>query len=134
MEEEEPKQKSEEKNDEETAANTKDETEGRQEGDGKPSDTEVSTVKKDEVSETTEYDCSTDDSESLRLFSSTDQSNCCSGQVKMKYFLTKLKYFLQKSAPDGPAPGRTRPYTGWEGDGRRRQRAGRGARRISPPR
>ena len=84
MEEEEPKQKSEEKNDEETA-NTKDDTEGRQEeGDGKPSDTEVSTVKKDcEMSETTEYDCSTDDSESLRLiFSSTDQSNCCSGGVK----------------------------------------------------
>ena len=80
MEEEEPKQKSEEKNDEETA-NTKDDTEGRQEeGEGKPSDTEVSTVKKDEMSETTEYDCSTDDSESLRLiFSSTDQSNCCSG-------------------------------------------------------
>ena len=52
MEEEEPKQKSEEKNDEETA-NTKDDTEGRQEGDGKPSDTEVSSAaKKDEMSET----------------------------------------------------------------------------------
>ena len=83
MEEEEPKQKSEEKNDEETA-NTKDDTEGRPEGDEKPSDTEVSSaVKKEEMSETTEYDCSTDDSESLRLiFSSTDQSNCCSGHVK----------------------------------------------------
>ena len=88
MEEEEPKQKSEEKNDEETA-NTKDDTEGRQEeGEGKPSDTEVSTVKKDEMSETTEYDCSTDDSESLRLiFSSTDQSNCCSGLSNEIFFL-----------------------------------------------
>ena len=79
MEEEEPKQKSEEKNDEEPA-NTRDGTEGSQEGDGKPSEPDVSTVKKDEMSETTEYDCSTDDSESLRLiYSSTDQSNCCSG-------------------------------------------------------
>ena len=85
VEEEEPKQKSEEKNDEETA-NTKDGNEGRQEDeeDGKPPENEVSTVKKDEMSETTEYDCSTDDSESLRLiYSSTDQSNCCSG---IKYF------------------------------------------------
>ena len=87
VEEEEPKQKSEEKNDEETA-NTKDGNEGRQEDeeDGKPPENEVSTVKKDEMSETTEYDCSTDDSESLRLiYSSTDQSNCCSGIIYFFY-------------------------------------------------
>ena len=93
VEEEEPKQKSEEKNDEETA-NTQEDAEARQEGEGKPSDTEVSTVKKDEMSETTEYDCSTDDSESLRfIFSSTDQSNCCSG-LSTEIFFLNLKYFL----------------------------------------
>ena len=91
MEEEEPKQKSEEKNDEEPA-NTKDGTEGSQEGDGKPSEPDVSTVKKDEMSETTEYDCSTDDSESLRLiYSSTDQSNCCSGlRVKWNILINEI--------------------------------------------
>ena len=97
VEEEEPKQKSEEKNDEETA-NTKDGNEGRQEEeeeDGKPPENEVSTVKKDEMSETTEYDCSTDDSESLRLiYSSTDQSNCCSG-IKYQIFLVKI-FFLNE--------------------------------------
>ena len=93
VEEEEPKQKSEEKNDEETA-NTQEDAEARQEGEGKPSDTEVSTVKKDEMSETTELDCSTDDSESLRfIFSSTDQSNCCSG-FSIEIFFPNLKYFL----------------------------------------
>ena len=83
VEEEEPKQKSEEKNEEETN-NTANATEVRPPDHGNMKESDVETVKKDEMSETTEYDCSTDDSESLRLiYSSTDQSNCCSG---IKYF------------------------------------------------
>lgn len=74
VEEEEPRQKSEERTEEEGGQGSPGE---------KPQDRDVEIGKKDEISETTEYDShySTDD-ESLRMiFSSTDQSNCCSGLV-----------------------------------------------------
>ena len=80
VEEEEPRQKSEERTEEEA---THPEEGGQGSPGEKPQDRDVEIGKKDEISETTEYDShySTDD-ESLRMiFSSTDQSNCCSGLV-----------------------------------------------------
>ena len=81
MEEEEPRQKSEQRTEEE-ATHPEEGGQGSP-GQEKPQDRDVEIGKKDEISETTEYDShySTDD-ESLRMiFSSTDQSNCCSGLV-----------------------------------------------------
>ena len=78
VEEEEPKQKSEEKTEEE-AANNEEVAETEPEKEKVKEEIEIG--KTDEISETTEYDCTTDDESLKMIFSSTDQSNCCSGVV-----------------------------------------------------
>ena len=78
VEEEEPKQKSEEKTEEETA-NTEEVAETEPEKEKVKEEIEIG--KTDEISETTDYDCTTDDESLKMIFSSTDQSNCCSGVV-----------------------------------------------------
>ena len=80
VEEEEPKQKSEEKTEEEAAnANTEEVAETEPEKEKVKEEIEIG--KTDEISETTDYDCTTDDESLKMIFSSTDQSNCCSGVV-----------------------------------------------------
>ena len=78
VEEEEPKQKSEEKNEEETEK-------AEEGGETKPGEDkakeDIEIGKTDEISETTDYDCTTDDESLKMIFSWTDQSNCCSGIV-----------------------------------------------------
>ena len=78
VEEEEPKQKSEEKNEEETEQ--VEEGGETKAGEDKAKE-DIETGKTDEISETTDYDCTTDDESLKMIFSSTDQSNCCSGIV-----------------------------------------------------
>ena len=109
--EEEEKQKSEEKPDEEVKNNvaTTKENDNKTSDEGEEKPKEVTgflkreKVDKEEDLEPTDFDCSTDDDSLRMIFSSTDQSNCCSEICSRRSSAGSYPTINRVGARPGPA-------------------------------